>query len=72
MLSKRREKEREEEALMREENANRPPTRYGFIHELEGRPAVKHSYVAPVIEDEPEEKILNDFFTKSPTSDDES
>jgi hypothetical protein len=72
MLSKRREKEREEEARWREENANRPPTQYGPIHVLEGRPAVKHTYVAPVIEDEPEEKILNDFFTRSPTSDDES
>ena len=75
MKLKRREKDMEEEARLREETANRPPTRYGFIHELEKRPYVKPSYVPPVIEDEPEEKSeekVNDFFTKSLTSDDES
>lgn len=72
MKLKRREKDMEEEARMRAESTGRPPTRYGFIHELEGRPAVKHSYNPPVIEDEPEEKVLCDYFTKSHTSDEES
>jgi hypothetical protein len=72
MKLKRREKDMEEEARLRAESTGRPPTRYGFIHELEGRPAVKHSYNPPVIEDEPEEKVLCDYFTKSSTSDEES
>jgi hypothetical protein len=75
MQLRRRQRDIEEEARLREETANRPPTRYGLLHELEGRPYVKPSYVPPVIEDEPEEKseekVLCDFFTRPLTSDEE-
>ena len=66
MLSKRREKEKEEDAIRKQEMAGRPPTRYGLVHVLEGRPAVTHTYVAPVIDDTDDEKetLKNDFFTR--------
>ena len=63
---KRRELERAEREREREESA-RKPTKYGFVHELEGRPYVKPCYNPPVILDYEEvnaETPVTDYFTK--------
>lgn len=57
---KRRELERAEREREREESA-RKPTKYGFIHELEGRPYVKPRYNPPAPDCEETEPVTEDF-----------